>query len=406
MLSIIGAGVAHSFLSVNSEFVRFSYQQDLSSSRPLGGSTLQHNASTGEIVYIFLSYQNSDIKKVSYYLNPVNKLSSRYLIGSSKASPYTTSYGVQLLQQGDNVLVTKVEFKSGYVHHDFALFRADPGPIGTAPTTTAPATTRAPTTSTTQPTTPQTRPSTTTTQPPVSNGSIWTPRPGTTWQWQLSGMVNTSVDAQVYDIDLFDTPQSTIDTLKTRGVNIVCYFSVHYENWRPDSHTFPTDSLGKNYPGWDGEKYVNWDNSSYWPIMMARLDLAKSKGCDGVEPDNVDQYSGTGFSNINRIRAERLVKDLASAAHSRGLSIGLKNMTDSIPALANYVDFAVNEECFQYDECNVYNVFIQQNKAVFGVEYEGNAETFCPKANQAKFSWLKKKLNLDATIQANCLKEY
>ena len=31
-------------------------------------------------------------------------------------------------------------------------------------------------------------------------------------------------------------------------------------------------------------------------IMTARMDLAVSKGCDGIEPDNVDGYeSNTGF---------------------------------------------------------------------------------------------------------------
>ena len=31
------------------------------------------------------------------------------------------------------------------------------------------------------------------------------PKPGVTWQWQLTGTVDTSVDAQMYDVDLFTT---------------------------------------------------------------------------------------------------------------------------------------------------------------------------------------------------------
>lgn len=33
--------------------------------------------------------------------------------------------------------------------------------------------------------------------------------------------------------------------------------------------------------------------------MVARLDLAVSRGCDGVEPDNVDGYTNnTGFALV------------------------------------------------------------------------------------------------------------
>ena len=29
---------------------------------------------------------------------------------------------------------------------------------------------------------------------------------GSTWHWQLQGAIDTTVDADAYDIDLFDTP--------------------------------------------------------------------------------------------------------------------------------------------------------------------------------------------------------
>src|SRR5262245_39971398 len=37
-------------------------------------------------------------------------------------------------------------------------------------------------------------------------GAVWHPRPGTSWQWQLSGTIDTSFAVQMYDIDLFETP--------------------------------------------------------------------------------------------------------------------------------------------------------------------------------------------------------
>lgn len=67
---------------------------------------------------------------------------------------------------------------------------------------------------------------------PVSS-SIWRPAPGTTtWQWQLQGRIDTSFDVDMYDIDLFDTPASTIRQLQRDGRTVICYFSAgSYEDW-------------------------------------------------------------------------------------------------------------------------------------------------------------------------------
>jgi len=62
------------------------------------------------------------------------------------------------------------------------------------------------------------------TSPPPAAG-WWRPTPGLTWQWQLDEEVDTSVEAQVYAIDLH-APQETIDALHARGVKVICYISV------------------------------------------------------------------------------------------------------------------------------------------------------------------------------------
>ena len=53
----------------------------------------------------------------------------------------------------------------------------------------------------------------------------WKPSPGTSWQWQLTGTVDTSIDVVMYDIDLFDIQQATIDSLHADGRIVICYFS-------------------------------------------------------------------------------------------------------------------------------------------------------------------------------------
>ena len=60
---------------------------------------------------------------------------------------------------------------------------------------------------------------------------------------------------------------------------------------------------------------------------------------------------------------------MADYSHSLGMVIGMKNALSIIPDLVGSHDFAVNENCVQYSECNTYDPFIKANKAVFGHEY-------------------------------------
>jgi len=226
----------------------------------------------------------------------------------------------------------------------------------------------------------------------------WRPSPGTSWQWQLSGAIDTSIDAEMYDIDLFDGPQGVIDQLHAAGRTVICYFSAgSYEDWRPDAADFPQSVLGEPLEGWPGERWLDIRQIDLLsPIMSARLDLAQSKGCDGVEPDNIDGYANqTGFqlSADDQLAYNRW---LAEQAHLRQLSIGLKNDLDQVTDLLPHFDWALNEQCFQYNECDLLLPFIQAGKAVFGVEYELEPDAFCSQANALDFDWLKKNLELDA----------
>ena len=228
--------------------------------------------------------------------------------------------------------------------------------------------------------------------------AAWRPVPGTGWQWQLQGTVDTSIDVPVYDIDLFDTPQATIDQLHADGRRVICYFSAgSYENWRPDAGSFPAAVLGNTLDGYPDERWLDIRRIDLLgPIMAARLDLAVSKGCDAVEPDNVAGYaqnSGFPLSAADQLRYNLW---LANAAHRRNLSVGLKNDLDQLADLQPFFDWALNEQCFQYGECDRLTPFIDAGKAVFGVEYQGDPAVFCPQANSRRFSWLKKRTDLDA----------
>jgi len=232
---------------------------------------------------------------------------------------------------------------------------------------------------------------------------IWRPTPGTTWQWQLQGTIDTSIDVEMYDIDLFDAPTATITYLKDAGREVVCYFSAgSWENWRPDAGDYPAAVLGDPLDGWAGEAWVDIRRLDLLgPLLEARLDLASSKGCTGVEPDNVDAYQNS--SGFPLTAADQLVFNrwLASEAHLRGLSVGLKNDLGQVADLEADFDWAINEQCYQYAECDLLQPFINAGKAVFGVEYSGNENVFCPYFNALGYSWMKKNLDLD-TWRIDC----
>ena len=69
------------------------------------------------------------------------------------------------------------------------------------------------------------------------------------------------------------------------------------------------------------------------------------------------------------------VKWLAEYAHSKGMVLGFKNSLTIIPDVVSVCDFAVNEECFTYDECDAYTPFTKVNKAVFSHIYKSAAQS-------------------------------
>jgi hypothetical protein len=226
---------------------------------------------------------------------------------------------------------------------------------------------------------------------------MWRPTPGTSWQIQLQGAIDTSYNVQMYDIDLFDTPQSLIDQLHALGKTVVCYFSAgSWEDWRADARDYPESVKGRSN-GWPGEVWLDIRNlDALGPILQARLDLAVSKQCDGVDPDNVDGFTNTTGFPLSYQDQITFNAWLASEAHLRGLSVGLKNDLDQIEDLVDDFDWVVNEQCFQYQECDMLLPFIRADKAVFGIEYQGDPGDYCPEANRLGFDTLIKNLDLDA----------
>jgi hypothetical protein len=234
-----------------------------------------------------------------------------------------------------------------------------------------------------------------------SPAGVWRPSPGTAWQWQLSGTLDTSVEAAVYDVDVDTTTAAAVAALHARGRHVICYVNAGaYESFRTDHGDFPASVLGKDN-GWPGERWLDVRRIDVLgPIMARRFDVCRQKGFDAVEPDNVDGYANE--SGFPLTAADQLAYDryLASLAHDRGLSVGLKNDLDQVPDLAATFDFAVVEQCFENDECDGYSPFVRAGKAVLEAEYSGSPTDFCAQARQLGLSSLLKHESLDAWRQS------
>ncbi|MFJ3978267.1 endo alpha-1,4 polygalactosaminidase [Streptomyces sp. NPDC090021] len=233
--------------------------------------------------------------------------------------------------------------------------------------------------------------------PELAPGQRWQPPPGTGWQWQLTGRLDTSVKAPVYDIDGFTTTKAQVAELKKAGRKTICYLSTGaWEDFRPDAEAFPRDLLGKGN-GWEGERWLDIRRvAELEPLMAKRFDMCRDKGFDAVEPDNMDGYqnaSGFPLTADDQLRYNRLI---AKLAHDRGMAVGLKNDLDQIPQLVGDFDFAVNEQCAQYDECERLTPFVEAGKAVFHAEYELSTSRFCTRSKTLKLSSIQKRYDLDA----------
>ena len=219
------------------------------------------------------------------------------------------------------------------------------------------------------------------------------------WQWQLTTPVDPSVVAAMYDIDLFDNTAATVTALHALGRYVVCYISVgSWESFRSDAAAFPAVVLGNLYEGFPDERWLDIRRIDLLaPILRSRLDDCAAKGFDGVEPDNIDGYqNNTGFP-IGASDQLLFNRWLATEAHARGLSIGLKNDPDQVGHLIADFDWGLTEDCFIDGFCGMFSPFVAAGKPVFAAEYTDRWQSaeFCDQASGLSFNAILKNRDLD-----------
>ncbi|MFI6924849.1 endo alpha-1,4 polygalactosaminidase [Nonomuraea spiralis] len=272
--------------------------------------------------------------------------------------------------------------------------------------------------------------------PATAQAGAWKPPLQSRWQYQLQGNakyaatggVNVDICAapqsggacvrpSVFDIDLYadgdvvgnNTTLNTaaVKAIHARGAKAICYVDAgSIEEYRPDYQQFVdwhkshgNSLLGKPFSKeFPNERWANINNDQgqrdfLLKMMAARVDKCAQAGFDGVEFDVVNAHEeGKTVTGWTVSPATQLVynRALADLAHRKGLSAALKNDLSQAGELVSSFDYAVNEECFQFDECGELSVFVKAGKPVFQVEYETAPATFCPKAAKLGINAIKK----------------
>jgi hypothetical protein len=270
---------------------------------------------------------------------------------------------------------------------------------------------------------------------------LYQPAVRTRWQWQLQARAGiypatnginvdicrpafgggTCVQPEMFDIDpyvdhniagRYRYPFNTaaVEAIHASARHVIGYITAgDIERFRPDYQQFVDFDrrcggclIGRHFSAvFPDEFWANLDNDQGQRDLMlqmirARVDKVAATGFDGIEFDIVDTYAQgeetTGWT-VGPKTQLRYNEALAAMAHADGLSTALKNDGGQIPQLLPHFEYAINEQCFQYHECDgggypapAWRAFVQAGKPVFNAEYRLTADAFCKQANAWDFN--------------------
>ncbi|MFI5933076.1 endo alpha-1,4 polygalactosaminidase [Actinoplanes sp. NPDC051494] len=203
--------------------------------------------------------------------------------------------------------------------------------------------------------------------------ATWTPPPANgTFDYQIGGAYTPPSGVTVVSRDRTANAAS--------GLYNICYVNAFQA--QPDANAW----WEANHPELllrdaNGEVVIDedWDEilldfstaakrAALTTIVGGWMDGCKSKGYQAVEPDNLDSWTRSG-GRLTKDQAISYANALVSYAHGKGLAVGQKNTADLSTANAKQIgfDFAVAEECADFDECENYTATYGNNVIV--IEY-------------------------------------
>jgi hypothetical protein len=245
--------------------------------------------------------------------------------------------------------------------------------------------------------------------PPNGSGGWWKPTASSPLPlyWILSAPLSASdirPAPAVFDIDGQDNGAAIVSQLHDAGAKVICYVDAGtWEPGRSDSSAFPASVQGNGVEGWPGEKWLDIRQiSTLEPIIKARFQTCKQKGFDAIEPDNIDGYSNSSGFPLTGGDQLAYNRALAQWAHGLGLSIGLKNDGDQAGALEPSFDWALDEECYTYNECGYLTTFTSADKAVWIAEYKAISAADCADSKAKHFNTSQYDLDLGKSGRQPC----
>ncbi|MEV3933270.1 endo alpha-1,4 polygalactosaminidase [Streptomyces sp. NPDC053728] len=211
---------------------------------------------------------------------------------------------------------------------------------------------------------------------PTQAADVLLPTPGMGFDYQIGGGYTPPDGVRAVSRDREDRP--------VNGLYNICYVNAFQTQpgaleWWQGAHP------GLLLRDADGELVIDegWDEvlldtstpakrTQLTQIVGEWIDGCAESGFQAVEPDNLDSFERSQ-GRLTKAHNAAFATALAARAHSEGLAIGQKNTTDLLGRhdVIGF-DFAVTEECAQFDECDAYAEAYDDR--VFAVEYEGEGD--------------------------------
>ncbi|WP_420856457.1 endo alpha-1,4 polygalactosaminidase [Streptomyces mangrovisoli] len=190
---------------------------------------------------------------------------------------------------------------------------------------------------------------------PSSPSAVRLPPRHAGFDYQIGGAYSPPAGVRVVSRDRSSKPAP--------GLYNICYVNA-FQAQPEERSSWPADLLLRDA---DGDVVVDEDwNEALLDIRTADkrrrvaervdrwIDECAAKGFDAIEPDNYDSYTRSE-DLITAADATAFITLLSGHAHARHLAIGQKNTAELARQRKKAgLDFAVAEECADYDECDVY----------------------------------------------------
>jgi hypothetical protein len=232
------------------------------------------------------------------------------------------------------------------------------------------------------------------------DGGAWQLGPRTTWQVQLTGKLDTTIDARLYIVDFEDVGAATIAELHAAGRAVACYLSAgSWESWRSDATSFPVATIGNPMANYPQEYWLDIRDGTVQGLMLARVNRARSNGCDAIELSNLSNTGqDTGFAALASTDYVTYGQAMARAVSARGMSVGLDGAEDLLGELLPVFDWGAAVDCFATDGCQAWSPMLAANRPVLLVEFgdAATAQEICASATQAGYDALIKNRAFDA----------